>query len=125
MSFSSFEASEICFVDLSDFFHLPTKPLGKEILVVSEVIRGSEGSLCTPSELGSISCSNREQSLMFLQTVFVFPAGFCGGAQLLSLLCYTCTCACVVRRAGVNQCKQQPCSTIDEILGSRGWFDVV
>lgn len=71
---------KICFVDLRDFFYLSTKPLGKQILVVSEVIRASGGNLCTPAELGSFSCSSREGSLMFLQTVFVFPAelGFVG-----------------------------------------------
>lgn len=72
-SFSSFEASEICFVDLCDFFfHLSTKPLGKQMLVISQVIRASGGNVCTPGELGSISFSSREGSLLFLQTVFVF-----------------------------------------------------
>lgn len=127
MSLSSFEASEICFVDLCDFFHLSTKPLGKQILVISQVIRASGGNLCTPGELGSISCSSREGSLMFFADCICVSCWvrFCGGTQLLPLLCYTCTWPCVVGRAGVNQCKQQPCSTIDEILGNKGQFDVV
>lgn len=62
-----------------------------------------------------------EKDLMFLKKklclCFLLNI-FCGGDQLLPLFCYMYTCTHAVGR-GVNQCKQKPCSTIDEILGNR------
>lgn len=114
------------------FFHLSGKPLGKEIPFLSEVIRASRGNPFIPAELGSISFSSSEGSLMSLQTVFLFSAmtdELCFAREFCSF--HSCaTHACVPawgKRAGVNQCKQQPCNTIDVILvcDNIGQFDVV
>lgn len=110
-------------------FHLPAEPLGKEIPVLSEVSRVEKLLY-----LSCISFSNSQGFLFFLNFKllhFCFPDKwdmFCKRALFYFYAVPAKECTCLVAEgAGVNQCKQQPCKTIDVVLGhdDKGQSDVV
>lgn len=112
-------------------FHLPAEPLGKEIPVLSEVSREEGRSFCIPAAFLLVTVKAFYFFLIFKLLHFYFPDKwdmFCKRAQFYfcAVPAEECTCL-VVEGAGVNQCKQQPCKTIDVVLGhdNKGQSDVV